>query len=45
VTVFGSARFREDRPYDELARDVGRGVARPVEQVLPYIAARAEPGV
>ena len=28
VTVFGSARFKEDHPYYELARDVGRGLAR-----------------
>ena len=28
VTVFGSARFREGHPYYELARNVGRGLAR-----------------
>ena len=28
VTVFGSARFKEDHPYDEFARDVGRVLAR-----------------
>ncbi len=28
VTVFGSARFREDQPYYQLARDVGAGLAR-----------------
>jgi len=28
VTVFGSARFREGHPYYELAREVGRGLAR-----------------
>ncbi|MDX9910327.1 MAG: TIGR00730 family Rossman fold protein [Phycisphaerales bacterium] len=27
VTVFGSARFKEDHPYYELARDVGRRLA------------------
>lgn len=27
VTVFGSARFKEDHPYYQLAREVGRGVA------------------
>src|ERR1043165_7902049 len=28
VTVFGSARFRDDHPYYRMARDVGGGVAR-----------------
>jgi uncharacterized protein (TIGR00730 family) len=28
VTVFGSARFHEDHPYYELAREVGRELAR-----------------
>jgi len=28
VTVFGSARFREGHPYYELARELGRGLAR-----------------
>jgi uncharacterized protein (TIGR00730 family) len=28
VTVFGSARFKEGHPYYELAREVGRGLAR-----------------
>lgn len=28
VTVFGSARFEENHPYYELARQVGQGVAR-----------------
>src|SRR5262252_5987902 len=28
VTVFGSARFKEDHPYYEIAREVGRGLAR-----------------
>jgi len=28
VTVFGSARFKENHPYYELARDVGRRLAR-----------------
>ena len=28
VTVFGSARFAPDQPYYELARNVGRGLAR-----------------
>ena len=28
VTVFGSARFREDHPYYALAREVGRRLAR-----------------
>ena len=28
MTVFGSARFREGHPYYELARNVGRGLAR-----------------
>lgn len=28
VTVFGSARFRADHPFYELARDVGRGLSR-----------------
>lgn len=28
VTVFGSARFREDHPYYELARDVGRRISQ-----------------
>jgi uncharacterized protein (TIGR00730 family) len=28
VTVFGSARFKEDHPYYELAREVGRKLAR-----------------
>jgi len=27
VTVFGSARFKEDHPYYELARDLGRALA------------------
>lgn len=27
VTVFGSARFREDEPYYRLARQMGRGLA------------------
>ncbi len=27
VTVFGSARFQEDHPYYQLARDLGRGLA------------------
>lgn len=26
VTVFGSARFKEDHPYYELAREVGKGI-------------------
>ncbi|HZU37291.1 MAG TPA: TIGR00730 family Rossman fold protein [Gemmataceae bacterium] len=28
VTVFGSARFKEDQPYYQLAREVGAGLAR-----------------
>jgi uncharacterized protein (TIGR00730 family) len=28
VTVFGSARFKEDDPYYQLAREVGKGIAR-----------------
>jgi uncharacterized protein (TIGR00730 family) len=28
VTVFGSARFRADHPFYDLARDVGRGLSR-----------------
>lgn len=28
VTVFGSARFREDHPYYQLARDVGAAISR-----------------
>jgi len=28
VTVFGSARFKEDHPYYALAREVGRGLAQ-----------------
>jgi uncharacterized protein (TIGR00730 family) len=28
VTVFGSARFREDNPWYQLARDVGAGIAK-----------------
>ena len=28
VTVFGSARFKEDHPYYKLAREVGRELAR-----------------
>ena len=28
VTVFGSARFPEDHPYYQLARDMGRGLAQ-----------------
>jgi len=28
VTIFGSARFKEDHPYYDLARDVGRRLAR-----------------
>ena len=28
VTVFGSARFKEDHPYYAMAREVGRGLAR-----------------
>jgi len=28
VTVFGSARFKEDHPYYAIAREVGRGLAR-----------------
>ena len=28
VTVFGSARFREDQPHYQLAREVGSGLAR-----------------
>jgi uncharacterized protein (TIGR00730 family) len=28
VTVFGSARFRDDHPYYRMARDVGHGLAR-----------------
>jgi uncharacterized protein (TIGR00730 family) len=28
VTVFGSARFKEDHPYYDLARDIGRRLAR-----------------
>jgi len=28
VTVFGSARFKEDHPYYRLAREVGHGLAR-----------------
>ena len=28
VTVFGSARFREDHPYYAVARSVGRGLAK-----------------
>jgi uncharacterized protein (TIGR00730 family) len=28
VTVFGSARFKEDHPYYAIARDVGHGLAR-----------------
>ena len=27
VTVFGSARFKEDHPYSALAREIGRGLA------------------
>jgi uncharacterized protein (TIGR00730 family) len=28
VTVFGSARFKEDSPYYVMAREIGRGLAR-----------------
>ena len=28
VTVFGSARFKEDNPYYEMARELGQGLAR-----------------
>lgn len=28
VTVFGSARFKENQPYYKLAREVGRELAR-----------------
>jgi uncharacterized protein (TIGR00730 family) len=28
VTVFGSARFKEDHAYYQLARDIGKGIAR-----------------
>jgi uncharacterized protein (TIGR00730 family) len=28
ITVFGSARFKEDHPYYQLARDIGAGISR-----------------
>ena len=30
VTVFGSARFKEDHPYYQLAREIGYGLAAAV---------------
>ena len=38
VTVFGSARFKEDHPYYELSREVGRELARAGFARLPAAA-------